>query len=223
MQGITPFPASSGRRTFLRSSLLLPAAYWATPGAFAEALTKTPRQTEGPFYPDKLPLDTDNDLILINDGITPAIGTITHLSGSVKSVSGHPVRNAVVEIWQADSDGNYIHSKSRGGGNKDRNFQGYGRFLTGSTGEYYFRCLEPVPYERRTPHIHVAVSVKGQRVLTTQCYIKGAELNATDGILRRTPAELRDLLICDFTPIPGSASGELAARFDMVIGLTPED
>jgi protocatechuate 3,4-dioxygenase beta subunit len=38
-----------------------------TPGRFAEELTKTPHMTEGPFYPDKLPLDTDNDLLVLND------------------------------------------------------------------------------------------------------------------------------------------------------------
>ncbi|MDF1659082.1 MAG: protocatechuate 3,4-dioxygenase [Verrucomicrobiales bacterium] len=186
-------------------------------------MTKTPRQTEGPFYPDKLPLDTDNDLIVINDEITPAIGEITHFSGSVKTAAGSPVRNAVVEIWQADIGGNYIHTQARDRGNFDGNFQGYGRFLTGSTGEYYFRCIKPTPYTRRTPHIHVAVSVKGHRVLTTQCYIKGNELNAGDRILNRTPEEVRDLLISDFQPIPGSETGELSARFDMIIGLTPED
>ena len=47
------------------------------PGVFAEQLIQTTRQTEGPFYPDKLPLDTDNDLLVINDSITPAVGAIT--------------------------------------------------------------------------------------------------------------------------------------------------
>ncbi len=47
------------------------------PGAFAEVLTETPRMTEGPFYPDKLPLDTDNDLLIINDSLSPAVGEIT--------------------------------------------------------------------------------------------------------------------------------------------------
>ena len=211
------------RRQFIQKSAVATSLFLSSPGLFAEALTITPRQTEGPFYPDKLPLDTDNDLILINEGITPAIGAITHLSGSVKTVSGSPVRNAVVEIWQADADGNYIHSGSRGGGNRDANFQGYGRFLTSSTGEYYFRCLKPTPYGSRTPHIHVVVSVKGQRVLTTQCYIEGHEMNAGDGILKRTPANLHELLMVNFAPIPGTDTGELAARFDLVIGLTPED
>jgi len=47
------------------------ASLWTVPGLFAEELVKTPRQTEGPFYPDKLPLDTDNDLLIVNDKITP--------------------------------------------------------------------------------------------------------------------------------------------------------
>ena len=50
---------------------------------WAEELIRTPAQTEGPFYPDKLPLDTDNDLIIVNDHITPAIGEVTHLSGRI--------------------------------------------------------------------------------------------------------------------------------------------
>ncbi len=211
------------RRSFLQKSLLASAPFWTVLGAFAEALTKTPQQTEGPFYPDKLPLDTDNDLVLINDSLTPAIGEITHFSGIISDTSGNPVRGAVVEIWQADSDGNYIHSKSRGGGNRDKHFQGYGRFLTGSTGEYYFRTLKPTPYTFRTPHIHVAVNIKGKRVLTTQAYVKGHELNAKDRLLNKTPADVRDLLICKFKPVPGSETGELAAKFDMIIGATPAD
>jgi protocatechuate 3,4-dioxygenase, beta subunit len=59
---------------------------------------------EGPFYPDRLPLDTDNDLIIINNSLTPAVGEITHLSGRVLGANGSPVRNAVVEIWQVDNN-----------------------------------------------------------------------------------------------------------------------
>ncbi len=211
------------RRRFLRNSLLGSAAFWTVPGAFADALQETPRQTEGPFYPDKLPLDTDNDLVLINDAITPAVGEIVHMTGTVRNVSGEPVHNAVVEIWEADQEGNYIHTKSRGNGKQDANFQGYGRFLTGSTGDYYFRAIKPVPYGPRTPHIHVAVNVGNKRVLTTQCYINGHELNSNDRILNNTPADLRNLLVVDFKPVPDSEAGELAARFDLVVGLTPED
>src|SRR5438874_13767232 len=127
-----------GRRAFL-SSLALGAAAFTVRGAFAEELVRTPSQTEGPFYPDKLPLDTDNDLIIVNDSLTPAVGEITHLSGRILDAKGNPIRNALVEIWQVDHQGVYLHSGSDNGDNRDKNFQGFGRFLTGSSGEYYFR------------------------------------------------------------------------------------
>lgn len=194
------------------------------PGLFAEELTRTPRQTEGPFYPDKLPLDTDNDLIRINDEVTPAVGTITHLTGRVLSETGEPVRNAVVEIWQADGNGVYIHSRSDGAGNRDGNFQGYGRFLTNSKGEYYFRTIKPVPYPGRTPHIHYAVSKGDQRMLTTQLYIQGEKQNDRDGVLRGVgDPKLRQLLMAEFKKMKESKIGELAANFDVIIGKTPED
>src|SRR6266487_3669396 len=144
------------RRHFLRR-LSLGAALFTVPGAFAEELVRTPRQTEGPFYPDHLPLDTDNDLIIVNDSITPAVGEVTHLSGRILDSRGDPVRNALIEIWQADGDGSYIHSHgtNRETGKRDANFQGYGRFLTASSGEFYFRTIKPVAYPGRTPHIHV--------------------------------------------------------------------
>src|SRR3970040_1216660 len=91
------------RRVFL-GSVAVSAAYFTTPGLFAEELTRTAAQTEGPFYPDKLPLDTDNDLIVINDGLTPAVGTITHLTGKILGPGGEPIRNAVVEIWQCEAN-----------------------------------------------------------------------------------------------------------------------
>src|SRR5437867_7110584 len=123
--------ALPNRRRFLRG-LSLGAALFTVPGAFAEQLVRTPRQTEGPFYPDKLPLDTDNDLIVINDGLTPAVGTITYLSGKILDARGNPVKNAAVEIWQCDNNGAYLHSGTGNAASKDKNFQGFGRFVTGS-------------------------------------------------------------------------------------------
>src|SRR5437899_5645156 len=100
---------SHDRRNFLKR-LSLSAACFAVPGAFAEELMRTPRQTEGPFYPDHLPLDTDNDLIIVNDALTPAAGAITHLSGRILDARGAPIRNALVEIWQVDNNGVYLNS-----------------------------------------------------------------------------------------------------------------
>lgn len=197
-------------------------AWWAR-GAFAEELVRTPEQTEGPFYPDKLPLDTDNDLLIINDAITPAVGEVTHLRGRVLDASGSPLRNAVVEIWQCDNNGAYLHRGSDNGGKRDGNFQGFGRFTTGSSGEYYFRTIKPVAYPGRTPHIHFAVKVKGHEKLTTQCYIKGEPRNERDGVLRGIRDErARKSVIVDFAPIKDSKIGELAASFEIVMGFTPE-
>ena len=201
------------------------AALWQVPGLFAEELVRTPKQTEGPFYPDTLPLDTDNDLLIINDQTTPGIGEVTWLSGRILDGRGEPVRNALVEIWQCDAKGVYYHS---GSGDdlkrRDTNFQCFGRFLTGSTGEYVFRTIKPVPYPGRTPHIHFKVKRQGKELLTTQCYIKGHEQNATDGIWKRiTDPKQRQNVTVPFQPIPNSKIGELAAKFDVYLGWTPAD
>lgn len=210
------------RRGFLGGMALGTLAF-AAPGAFAEELVRTPRQTEGPFYPDRLPLDTDNDLLIVNNAITPAVGTITHLTGKILDARGEPLRNALVEIWQCDNNGAYLHTGTTNAEKRDRNFQGFGRFLTGSTGEYYFRTIKPVPYPGRTPHIHFAVKSRGREQFTTQCYIKGHTGNERDGIWRglRDPKQ-RDAVTVDFTPLPNSRIGEVAAKFDIVLGFTPE-
>ena len=85
---MTPFHFS--RRTFLTKSftgLPLCIALRFNGGTF----NTYPQQVEGPFYPDNLPLDTDNDLIVINDSLTPAVGTIVYLSGRVTDIKGSPI------------------------------------------------------------------------------------------------------------------------------------
>mgnify|MGYP003350767760 CR=1 FL=1 len=110
---------------------------------------------------DPMPLDTDNDLILINDAITPAVGDVTWLGGRLLTDTGEPIRNAVVEIWQCDASGVYLHTGDSGKkqDKQDKNFQGFGRFTTDKTGAYYFRTIKPVPYEEYARAI-VASGVK---------------------------------------------------------------
>src|SRR5437667_598066 len=116
MKPPTLLPTAAGlfhdRRSFLKR-LSASTVLFAVPGAFADELVRTPRQTEGPFYPDKLPLDTDNDLLIINDSITPAVGEVTHLSGLLLDHKGDPLRNTLIEIWQVDGNGAYIHTGDR--------------------------------------------------------------------------------------------------------------
>lgn len=193
-------------------------------GLFAEELATTAALTEGPFYPDRLPLDTDNDLLIINDGITPAVGEVTYLGGRVLTANGSPVRNALVEIWQVDHHGAYLHSGTSNADRRDRNFQGYGRFLTDGEGRYFFRTVKPVAYPGRTPHVHFAVSRGEKRILTTQLLIEGEKQNERDGVFRRLQDERsRKSVLAAFNPVEGSTIGELAAKWDIVLGVTPAD
>ncbi|MCC6444831.1 MAG: intradiol ring-cleavage dioxygenase [Armatimonadetes bacterium] len=209
------------RRRFLRQ---MASGLWILTGgaACAEALTLTPRQTMGPFYPDRLPLDRDNDLIIVGKNGVRSEGKETYLSGRILNARGNPIKNAVVEIWQVDNNGVYLHNGSFGHASRDRNFQGFGRFETGSKGEYLFRTIKPVPYPGRTPHIHIAVKIKGQEPFATQCYVKGEPGNTRDLVLQsiRDPRQ-RASVIVPFVPLKGKPSGALLARFDIVLGMTP--
>jgi len=212
-------PSILTRRRFLCTASLA-ASFFAVRGAFAEELMReTAWVEEGPFYPRKLPLDTDNDLLIVNDSITPAVGEITHLSGRVLDPKGDPVKNAVIEIWQVDNDAVYLQDRDQQS-KFDANFQGFGRFLTGSTGEYYFRTIKPVAYRGRpAPHIHFKLKRPGSEPWTTQLFIKGFPNNSRDFVYNDVgDAKARESVTVDFSPIKESKIGELAARFDIVHG-----
>jgi protocatechuate 3,4-dioxygenase beta subunit len=213
----------NSRRAFIRQAGLA-AAWFSVPGMFAEELTRTTAWVEeGPFYPPKLPLDTDNDLLIVNDSLTPAVGEIAHISGRLLDAKGEPIRNATIELWEADTAGVYLADRSRQA-KFDAHFQGFGRFLTGSTGEYYFRTIKPTRYAGRpAPHVHFKVKMKGREPWTTQLFVKGDPGNQQDRIWRGIGEQrARDSVTVDFAPIKGSRAGELAARFDIVLGATPQ-
>jgi protocatechuate 3,4-dioxygenase beta subunit len=217
----------TARRRFLQSlGAGAGAALFTTPGLFAETLSLAPTAptAEGPFYPDKMPLDTDNDLLVVNDSLTPAVGMVTHLSGRVMTATGQPVRNAFVEIWQVDSTGSYIHAKGRQPTGNEPNFQGYGRFLTDSKGQYYFRTIKPISYTLigifRSAHIHFAISRNGKRVFTTQMMVRELADHARDIVIKNLDPRRLETLLVDFKPVPESRIGELSADFDIVIGKT---
>jgi protocatechuate 3,4-dioxygenase, beta subunit len=226
------FSAAFGRRQFLQGgaavgAMALFGSEWFTSEAFAEELLRTPPLTEGPFYPDKLPLDTDNDLIIINDSITPAVGEITHLSGRVLDAGGSALKDATVEIWQCDAKQVYLNTRDSvpKAKQRDANFQGFGRFTTGSSGEYRFRTIKPVAYPGRpAPHIHFKVKKGDRELLTTQLFIRGYPGNARDGVFGGVRDLVdRELVQVDFKPIEKSKIGELSASFEIVLGRTPDE
>jgi protocatechuate 3,4-dioxygenase beta subunit len=216
------------RREFFKEAAALGVGgmFFTVPGAWAEQLavrelTLTPQQTEGPYYPTRLPLDTDNDLLVINDSITPAVGDIVQLSGRIRTPAGSAIRNAEVEIWQADSTGAYIHGASEGYESRDRNFQGYGRFETDSTGQYLFRTIKPALYEGRTRHIHIKVTASGQPTLTSQLYFEGEPANTEDNIWSRMSAEERRAVTTSLVPLVDSSVGAQSMAIDVVMGAEP--
>lgn len=211
------------RRRLLRS-LLLTSGGILTNELYAEALLLTPRATEGPYYPDHLPLDQDNDLTLITGGKAPAGGVVTEFGGRLLRAGGTPVADRTIELWQADVNGCYLHSKGvQKGKERDPQFQGFGKIVTNEKGEYRFRTIKPGLYTGRTIHWHIAVKEGEKRLLTTQLYIDGVEQNDRDGILQRTGTpEQRLSVIREFKP-KSAESGELTGTWDIILGETPAE
>ena len=209
----------------LHSLALSVGGVW-TAEAYAEALVLTPRATEGPYYPDHLPLDQDNDLLQISGQEVKALGTEASFGGRLLDANGKAIRDATIELWQADNNGCYLHSQGvQRGKERDPHFQGFGKVATNAKGEYRFRTIVPGLYTGRTRHWHIAVVKDGKRLLTTQLFLAGEPQNDRDGILQRMgngDVAQRLSVIRDFKPEP-SLGGALVAAWDIVIGGTPED
>ncbi len=199
------------------AALTLPAALR---GLAAAALAPTPAQTEGPFYPLNYPADSDSDLVHVAGHAEPAKGTVTRVAGRILDPSGRPVPGARIEIWQCDANGRYHNVRDGDAGRpRDENFQGFGQTVTDDAGGYRFVTIRPVPYPGRTPHIHFAVAVPGQRRFITQMYVAGEPQNERDTVLLgvRDPAA-RARLIVPLQPAPDLGREALAAAFDIVLG-----
>jgi protocatechuate 3,4-dioxygenase beta subunit len=204
-----PLPPSPHRRAALAALVALPFCISARAQAPA-ALRRTPAQTEGPFYPVRLPADSDHDL-LRNGDASYRKGQPVWVQGRVLDLQGKPVSGARVEIWQCDQGGHYHHPGD--GERADPAFQGFGRVAVGADGGYRFRTIRPVAYSGRTPHIHVKVKLDQRELLTTQLYVQGDPHNERDFLWRRLGAEDRAAVT---VPFQAGADG-LQASFPIVV------
>lgn len=208
--------ASSSRRIVLRllgsTAIALGLARPA-----AAALSPTPPQSTGPFYPppaDRF-ADTDWDLVKVAGAVRDAGGEIMHLAGRVVDGRGTPVAGALIEIWQCDANGRYLHSGDAARDRaRDPGFQGYGATRTDAEGRYRFRTILPVPYPGRTPHIHARVTEPDGWELTTQIYLRGHPLNRDDILFRRLGEDDQAKLSTDPRR---RADGDLEAEFDFIV------
>ena len=155
------------------------------PGVSLGELIRTPWQGEGPFYPDRIPEDTDNDLVKNGHSTIEAGGKILNLMGSLVNHDSKPIKGMTAEIWQTDMNGVYLHTSSFGSKMRDDQFQGFGRSITDWNGHFSFRTIIPVEYPGRTPHIHLKIWNERENVLTTQLYIEGHSMNKEDFLFKR--------------------------------------
>ena len=206
--------ARASRRRFLTTSAGILLAGATAP--LAAALTPTPRQSAGPFYPVELPLDDDNNLVQVAGREGLAQGRHADLTGRLLDSAGRPVAGRRIEIWQCDANGRYRHPRDPGNRDPDPAFQGHGHTRTDGEGRYRFRTIRPVPYPGRTPHIHVAVLMEGERPFVTQLYVADEPRNDSDFLFRSIPVEKRGLVTAAFRP---AGEGDLLrAEWDIVLG-----
>ena len=190
---------------------------------FAQDATRlfTPPLTLGPFYPQVKPLDQDADLTLIKGRTTRAEGQIIHVAGRVLNLKGEAVKDARIEIWQADSHGRYAHNSDKNPAQLDSGFQGYAVLQTDNDGRYRFKTIKPAPYPgliagKRTPHIHFEVSGKNDR-LVTQMFFPDEPLNAQDNILQNVRPLHREAAIAKPLTNKEIAADELMFGWDIVL------
>jgi protocatechuate 3,4-dioxygenase beta subunit len=200
------------RRTIIKAGAGF-AASAITASVIAKQSNLTPTNPEGPFYPKHQQADKDTDLTLIDGHTERAKGEVIRVTGQVLDEEGVPVEGALVDIWQANSQGRYDHEDDPATAPKDPNFQGWGMVKTDEQGRYSFTTIKPGAYKvneswRRPPHIHYKVSRRGYHELTTQMYFAGEGLNETDRLLQSVAEEDRDLLVVDFKEVDGTPHGD---------------
>jgi len=231
-----PFHIPLDRRRFLKS-LAAASAGFTLPGYLAEALTESPLMTQGPYYPlaDDIPLDKDNDLVRLGDSLTAATGVVSYVTGRILDANGNPVKNALVELWHADHEGEYTyHTGSGPNPAADPNFAGFGQFLTGSSGYFRFRTVKAGLYTGRARHFHWGVTLPGSTTRSTTqtgwnetAYDNHGSVwstqNSNDNIFRNLSTAQRASVLLDFLPVEGTGTGEVSANWDFVSGYTPVD
>jgi len=211
-----------GRREILKMSAVLAGSsvIFSTKLAAAEAaLQRTPGQILGPFYPLG-ELAQNSDLTRISGRSGRAEGQVLNVMGRVLNLSGEPVRNAKVEVWQANTYGRYAHPSDPNPAPLDPNFDGAAILTTDSEGRYRFKTIKPAAYPAgpnmmRPAHIHFQVTGRQDR-LVTQMYFENDPYNAVDPFLNS--AARKELLVTKLlAPSPEFEPDSKIVVFDIVV------
>lgn len=178
-----------------------------------------------PVFGESIIGQYDNDLTKNARINGEPIGERIKVSGKVMDEYGRPLQSVLVEIWQANSAGRYIHKEEIHDAPLDPNFLGAGRMLTDSEGRYSFYTIKPGAYPWgnhynawRPNHIHF--SVIGHQIghrLVTQMYFPGDPLFEFDPIFQSVPVHARELLIAKFNMDGTEPEFALAYEFNIVL------
>lgn len=177
-------------------------------------LEPTPSQTVGPFFHYAL-LDEDQSKLVASDH-----PSVTRIGGTMRDGAGEVVPDAMLEIWQADAEGHYIHPGGDGEGPVSKDgFSGFGRCGTDDEGRYEFLTIKPGPVPvgaghgaLQAPHIWVSVFARGllKRAATRVYFPDEEEANAADPVFASIEdPDLRSTLVAR------RADGDGALRFDI--------
>jgi protocatechuate 3,4-dioxygenase beta subunit len=166
----------------------------------------------------------ESDLTIQHNG--EPIGERIVVRGKVLDGDGRPVRGQLVEIWQANAAGRYIHKRDQHPAPIDPNFTGIGRCITGDDGSYSFTTIKPAPYPWKNHHnawrpAHIHFSLFGtdftQRMIT-QMYFPGDPLFPLDPIYQSiTDQKARDRLVASYDHSITSHEWNTGYRWDIVL------
>jgi protocatechuate 3,4-dioxygenase, beta subunit len=182
----------------------------------------------GPVYGDTPPAESDADLTRQHAG--EPVGERIIVTGTVRDRHGRPVPGSLIEIWQANAAGRYIHEHDAHPAPLDPNFTGAGRVVTDPEGRYRFVTIKPGAYPWRNhanawrpAHIHLSIFGRAfTDRLVTQMYFPGDPLFAHDPIFNAVrDRKLRDLMVARFSMDASQENWALAYEFDIVLDRTP--
>jgi protocatechuate 3,4-dioxygenase beta subunit len=178
---------------------------------------------DGPVFGEDALAESDNDLTRQHED--EPLGERIIVTGRVLDEDRRPIRNALVEIWQANAAGRYRHKVDQHDAPLDPNFNGSGRVMTDDEGRYRYISIKPGPYPWRNHHnawrpSHIHLSVFGPTIasrLVTQMYFPGDPLFPFDPIYNSTPAEARERMISRFSLDITQPEWALGFEFDIVL------
>jgi protocatechuate 3,4-dioxygenase beta subunit len=187
----------------------------------------SPSEISGPTFNKNIIGKLDNDLTLNfshNNGTPLGHKIIVH--GTIRDQFLKPIDGALIEIWQANAGGKYLHNSDQNIAAIDRNFAGCGRYITEGNGAYQFITIQPGPYpypnrgvEWRPMHIHFSIFGQsfGQRLIT-QMYFEGDPLIKFCPMVNSIPdAKAKKSLIGLLDRTQSNIKKLLAYKFDIIL------